>query len=174
MLLMEVLTLPEIGPEPEDRRRIWRLTEVGRVSASLRLGLWNDDAAAVELFTLDEFGDVVQRFGGQPIYGWEFFDPSSTSLERWKDRVSLDETFAGGSTDHVLSIFQESLAGPPRHLDVQVWFGGLSVYDYQRQPSDLGEVAAGGRRWWDALYAGDPRTRGHGIVPAGHPDQDKR
>ena len=26
---------------------------------------------------------------------------------------------------------------------------------------------AGGRRWWYALYAGDDRVQGHGIIPMG-------
>jgi hypothetical protein len=29
----------------------------------------------------------------------------------------------------------------------------------------LEEFAAGGVRWWDGLYANDPRTAGHGIAP---------
>jgi hypothetical protein len=55
MLDFRVLTLPEVGPEPSPRERVLRLrlTEVGRVAASLRNGLWNDKTAAVVPFALE-------------------------------------------------------------------------------------------------------------------------
>ncbi len=49
-----LLTLPESGPVPEDRRLQFRFEGVGRVAASLRLGHWDDAAAAVQVFPVDQ------------------------------------------------------------------------------------------------------------------------
>jgi hypothetical protein len=163
-VLLSVLSLPEIGPEPDDRRVLLRLTEVGRVAASLRQGRWDDPDAPVETFSLAALSDVVRSFGAQAMYGWEFFDSEPTGWSWWQDRLSLDVRFDGGSEDHSVRLFQESGSGPVRHLDLGIWFGGLAGYDYQWRPIPLAEIADGGKRWWDGLHANDPRTRGHRIV----------
>ncbi|HEU5002111.1 MAG TPA: hypothetical protein VFW71_04955 [Actinomycetota bacterium] len=165
-VLLSVLTLPEAGPEPEDPRLLLLLSGVARVAASLRPGHWNDEGAPAEPLELDQLGDVVSSFGGQPIYGWEFLD-SRSSWDHWRGRFSLDVHLGACEGLHVLDLFQESLGGPLRHLDLRIWFQRLAAFDYDWRPRDLTEVAAGGRRWWEAFNQGDPRTRGHRMVPAG-------
>jgi len=56
MLDFRVLALPEVGPEPGERERVLRLrlTDVGRVAASLRPGRWNDQNVEPEPFSLDD------------------------------------------------------------------------------------------------------------------------
>lgn len=170
--MLEVLTLPVQGPEPEDRTVALLLRPVGRLAASLRLGRWDDDAAPVASFGIDDLGSVVRSFGGQPIYGWEFIDPSDTSWPSWRDRLSLDERLAANAGDgHVIELFQESLGGPPRHLDLRIWFDTLHVVRRDGTELQLDEFIAGGLRWWEAMRAGDPRTQGHGIVPGGPSSQ---
>jgi len=163
----QVLSLPATGPEPDLKARSIRIhvRGVGRIAASLRLGRWDDDEATVELFNLESLNEVVERFGGSPIYGWEFFDSPDKSWNHWKDRLSLDVSFEYGSDRHVVDLFQESAVGGDRHLDVRIWFNDLAIFDYEMNQIPTEEFAAGGRRWWDALYAGDPRTEGHGIFP---------
>lgn len=163
----QVLTLPVAGPEPDLMARSIRfhLFSVGRIAASLRMGRWNDVDAAVEPFALKDLNEVVEGFGGCPIYGWEFIDGPEKSWNHWKDRLSLNSVFPRGSDEHVFDLFQESALGPDRHLDVRIWFRDLSVFDYEENPISLEDFSAGGKRWWDALHAGDPRTSGHGIVP---------
>ena len=170
-----VLTLPEVGPEPDLEGRFvsFNLVQVGRVVASLREGRWDDEGAAVTAFDLDDLDQVVGGFGVQPLYGWHFFDAPDTTWQRLGDRVSLDVSIQGGAHDHTLDLFQESGAGPSRHLDVRLWFGGLRAFGRDRRELALEEVAAGGQRWWDALYRGDPRTQGHGIVP-GRPSSKQK
>jgi hypothetical protein len=164
MLDFRVLALPEVGPEPSEDDRVLRLrlSYVGRVAASLRNGRWDDDSAETVAFDLDDLNDVVHGFGVLPIYGWEFFDPPESGWNRWKDRLSVDEYFSDGSEAHVLELFQE---GNDRHLDLRIWFNGLSGYSLNNEPLALPDVVASGKRWWDALFAGDERVRGHGIVP---------
>lgn len=163
----QVLTLPVAGPEPDLMARSVRfhLYSVSRIAASLRMGRWDDVDAIVERFALKDLNAVVEGFGGSPIYGWEFIDGPEESWSHWKDRLSLDSVFPGGSDQHVIDLFQESALGPDRRLDVRIWFRDLSVFDYEVNPIPIEDFAAGGRRWWDALYAGDSRAGGHGIVP---------
>jgi hypothetical protein len=172
ILVMEVLTLPEVGPEPSDRRIALRCFPVGRIAASLRLGHWDDAHALVEAFDLTELSDVVRSFGGQPIYGWEFVDPAGDSWKRWSQHLSLDVELGDGHRDHVIEVFQASGAGPERHLDLRIWCDEFTVTRPNAEVIPLEEFAAGGVRWWDALYAGDERTKGHGIVPSA-PAQDQ-
>jgi hypothetical protein len=169
LLVFVVLALPEEGPERPHEERVLklRLGHVGRVVASLRHGRWNDADARVEPFRLDDLGEVVRAFGAQPLYGWRFFDPPDSSWSHWQDRLSLDVRIPGGEQEHVIELFQESLDGPARHLDVRIWFNSLSGYGLGNEPKPLLEVVAAARRWWDAMFAGDERTRGHGIVAAG-------
>jgi hypothetical protein len=103
-LLLTVLTLPEVGPKPEDRRVVLRLMGVSRVAASLRQGRWDDANAAVETTSLEDLSEVVRSFGGQPVYGWEFFDPSPQSWQGWHDRLGLDQRFDGAADGHVLEL----------------------------------------------------------------------
>src|SRR5262249_42546147 len=133
----------------------------------LRKGRWDDASAPVVPFPLGDLLGVVESFGGQPIYGWEFFDLHKNGLGQWTDRLSLDWRSGNNGLSRSISLFQASATAPERHLDFCVWFDDLEVRTRGGEPIPLEEFAAGGRRWWDALYAGDQRTAGHGIVPAG-------
>jgi len=160
-----VLTLPAEGPPPEDRRVQILLRPVGRVAASLRNGRWDDKAAEVVPFSLSELLEVVQSFGGQPVYGWEFFDIHEKDSVKWANRLSLDWQSGADGLSRSNSVFQESSAGPARHLDLCVWFDELEMRRPDGTMVSLEDFAAGGRRWWDAMYTRDKRTEGHGIFP---------
>jgi hypothetical protein len=70
-----------------------------------------------------------------------------------------------GRGEHVIELFQESGAGPRRHLDLRIWFNSLAIHGWDDSLISIEEFGTGGTRWWDALYAGDERVKGHGIVP---------
>ena len=53
----------------------------------------------------------------------------------------------------------------PRHLDLRIWFRELHIHRSTGEEIPLQEFIDGGVRWWDGLYAGDPRTSGNGIYP---------
>ena len=160
---LALLTLPESGPPPKDSRVQVRLTPVGRLAASLRLGDWNDPDAAVVPFTVEDLLPTVQSFGGLPIYGREFFDVLDQDSSDWLTRLSLSWT--SGTSDghrHTMRLFQ---AGAGRHLDLCIWFDALSIIGPAGDERSIDEVIAGGLRWWDALYRNDPRTTASGIIP---------
>jgi hypothetical protein len=161
-----VLSLPtEAGVPPQDARVSIVLSPVGRVAASLRMGSWDDPAAAVVPFALEDLLKTVQSFGGLSVYGWEFIDVE-TDFEAWSERLSLDERFGDDGQAHSITLFQEGL---DRHLDLRIWFDTLRVFRPNHSEIPIEDFLAAGKRWWDGLYAGDSRTQGHGIFPASHP-----
>ena len=162
----EVLTLPEPGPAPDDRRVQFVFHPVGRVAASLRNGRWDDSEASIVPFSINDLLTVVQSFKGLPIYGWEFIDTHNKELEKWGDRLSLDWTSGSDGVSHSITVFQDS---EDRILDLCVWFDDLVIRNPARSTIPLDTFIAAGKRWWDALYAGDERTRGRGITPLNDP-----
>lgn len=162
-ITLSVLTLPEHGDPPDDPRVQVLLSNVGRAAASLRLGNWNDAAARVVRFPPEELLRVVQEFGGCAIYGEEFFDLHEAELAKWNGRFSFDVSWSEtGGRRHSFRLFQE---GYERHLDVLIWFDELRLRDPAGNELSISDVIAGGRRWWKAFYAHDPRTQGNGVVP---------
>jgi hypothetical protein len=114
---------------------------------------------------LADLDATVRSFGACPLYGWEFVDPPRESWAGWRDRLSLDADLSAGPAGHVLELFQESGSGSPRHLDLRVWFSTLRIARRTGDEVLLQEFIDAGVRWWDGLYAGDPRTGNKGIVP---------
>jgi len=154
------------GPPPADARVQLILGPVGRLAASLRNGRWDDAHAAVEEFPLDRLLEVVMSFKGPPVYGWEFVDrPEADKFATWNDRLSLDWRAGPDGMSHTLDLLQE---GYDRHLDLRIWFDELRVFTPEHEEISLDDFAPGGVRWWDGLYADDPRTAGHGIAPLGN------
>ena len=162
-IVLDVLTLPEVGPVPQDRALELRLAPLGRVVASLRAGFWNRADAPVLAMTIDSLGEVVRSFGGRSVYGWEFFDLHPTQPEPWMNRLSFEWQGDAAAMQHSLTLFQEG--DGDRHLDLRIWFRDLQLWSSGGLPLDPDDVIAGGKRFWDALHANDPRTEGFGIVP---------
>jgi hypothetical protein len=166
---LEVLRLPEEGDQGSENVPAVHLVlhPVHRVVASLRHGRWNDENARVEPFEIDDLREVAMGMAGHPIYGREFFDGSDERrFARWRTRLSLDwSPGVPGDAIHTLDVFQER-DEPAAILDLRVWFDRLTIVDYWTdEVVPLEDFIAGGRRWWDALYAHDPRTYSSGIVP---------
>jgi hypothetical protein len=152
-LNLGVLSLPVEGSAQQDREVQILLSPVGRVCAV------RSAAGAVQSFAIDELLRVVQDFGGCPIYGWEFLDTRFTK----PDQVSLDVGFPEPEgRGHSIAVFQDG--GVKGRLDLWIWFDALKVLTSAGDPVPLADFIEGGRRWWDALHAGDPRAAGHGIT----------
>ncbi len=141
------------GHETDDPRRTLRLTGVSRVAASYRGGTWDDAHAPVIPLDLEGLDRLLRRHGGGPVYGWEFVDSprSEREFRSWERRLSLDLTLSGRGGHH-LTLFQD--LGGVRHLDLRVWFSDVSILDGAGHRLELDAFIAGGRRWWEAMYAG--------------------
>lgn len=152
-MLVTVLARDEHGDEVADPRRTLRLTGCARLVASYRI----ED----ELRPLDTDGlrELLRRNGGTPVYGWEFVDVADPE---WLARPSLDLAL-GGPGGHHLTLFQD-LQGKA-DLDLRVWFADLAVLDGSGARLALDEVIAAGRRWWEAMHAGERSDLAPAIVP---------
>lgn len=164
--VLQILSLP-LDESAAARIIHLRVEGVTRLAASLRAGRWDDDNAGVEPLTISELPHAVRRFGDAPIYGWDFINPVEPSWERLADRVSLDARLSDHTASHVIEMFQEGWSDGPLHLDVRVWFAALTVWERDGSELSLDRFISEGVSWWDAMYAGDPRTAGSGIFPAG-------
>jgi hypothetical protein len=105
---------------------------------------------------------TVQSFGGLSIFGWEYIDVHAKQLEKWGDRMSPNRTSGDDGLSHSITVFEDS---GDRILDLCVWFDNVEVRDPQGRSIPLDSSIAGGKRWWDAFYAGDERTKGYGMAP---------
>jgi hypothetical protein len=119
--------------------------------------------APVLLLRLDGLSPAIANFAGHSIHGWEFVNCPESRFARWNDRLSLNVRLAGRGAQ-TLDLFQ---GDGRRTLDLRIWFAELAVQTASGEAIEVTEFVAGGVRWWDALYAGDPRTSGRGIYPAG-------
>jgi hypothetical protein len=113
-------------------------------------------------FPLDQLLPIVQSFGALSISGWEFIDVHAKELERWGDRLSLDWASGEDGRSHSITVFQDP---GDRILDLCVWFDDLEIRDAERRTIPLEAFIAAGKRWWDAFYEGDERTKGYGMAP---------
>ncbi len=162
-LTFAVLSLPEDGgPEPEDPRVRLVLSQVGRIAGSVRHGPWDDPSSPVERFSIEDIPGLVESFGQQPVYGGGFLNlPDDGELG---DRLSFDWRAEPDGHSHNLRVFQEL---GDRTLVFRVWFDHLRIQTPTRQDVPFDEFTAAGVRWWKAWRERDPRTDGHGIIPAG-------
>lgn len=132
-LTFSTLTPPLSGPPPEDTRVQVLLEPVGRVVAG-----HTSSAGDVVPLLLSDLPPAVQRFGGCPIYGWEFSDvPFTEPAER-----SCDVTLGPGGTTHVLHVFQEG--GDQGSLQFRPWFDDLALRTPAGEPILLDEFIAAG------------------------------
>lgn len=154
---LKVLSLPEEGPADSDHEIILRLFPIARVAAALV-----DETGRVKGFGIEDLSDVVRKFGGQPIYGWNFVDSDTSELYELLGQLSLDHRTGGAGHTHTLHLFQESQTAK---LDLCIWFDEIDLEDENGRGIDLVAFIADGKRWWDGVFSGDPRTKGSGIEP---------
>jgi hypothetical protein len=162
-VLLTVLARDESGAETVDPRRTLRLSGCARVAASYRAGTWDDAAAPVVPLDVEGLDRLLRRHGGGPVYGWEFVDSprGDRDFHGWEHRLSLDLVLPGPG-GHSLSLFQD--LGGVHHLDLRVWFADVSVLDGAGDRLDLDTFIAAGRRWWEAMYAGERSDRAPSIA----------
>lgn len=173
-LATATLRLPTLADEAAQRLRTvqFLVHPVARVVASLRRRVrpWDDEGSTVAALTLEELPAVVRSFGGQPVYGLEFFDVHETEQKHWLGRESLDWKRGDGEAPHSLTLFQESV---DRQLDLCLWFRDLELLDDRGFRIPPGRLAADGAAFWKAFHRRDARTEGLGLFPLGSPTEPR-
>jgi hypothetical protein len=161
-----VLTMPENGPPPIDRRVQMLFNPVGRVAASFWCRESDEAPWEVTKFKIKELLKISQDVGRVRVCGWNFIDINDKTLRPSEKRLSLEWESGMDGRAHSITV---SPLGRYRALDLSVWFDVLEIRLPSGVPERLEDFIAGGKRWWDALHAGDDRTKGFGIVPGSPP-----
>lgn len=130
---------------PADRRVLFLFQNVGRVAASLRIGIWSNPAAPVVPFQLEELCEIVRTFGRLPVVGGEFWDVPQN--DRWKDRTSLLWEAGESGRSHSISLLQRHSNST---LDLYMWFDSFEIRDPAGIPILLTDFCADGPRYWEA------------------------
>lgn len=157
----DVLALPEHGPKAEDRRVLFVFWPIGHMAVSFVADSSDDADSEILPVEPSRVMAVVQSLGGQPIYGWEFFD-QDRDFATWEDRLSLDYRAGDDGLSESITLFQE---GHDQFLILRIWFDELQIQNPDGTVADLDEFVAAGQRWWEGMHAGDPRALTDGIVP---------
>ena len=157
-----VLSLPKIGPMPDDRRVSIVFKPVGRVVASLRNSHWSDPTAEAVPLEISSLLEVVTSFDDHSIYGWDFVDADIRDESDWMNRLSFDWSSGDDGTAHSITLFQDQ---HDRILDLCVWFDRIELLDPSQKRIEINEFIEDGKRWWEAFYSGDERTTGMGLYP---------
>jgi|JI7StandDraft_1071085.scaffolds.fasta_scaffold102923_2 hypothetical protein len=159
-----LVAIDKAGNIPKDNRLLFIFKPVGRFVASYRNGYWDDKNAVVEKFEPHDILEVVKRFNGQSIYGWDFVNCGDNEFDSWKDRLSFDYSTGDNiGLTNTIDLFQER---GNRHLDFRIWFDDLEILTPQYEPVELEEFLENGKRGWDAIYYGNASNK-FGIYPAG-------
>ena len=159
LVIFDVLTLPADDGGDGHAIRGLALRPVSRISASYRLGRWDNASAEVAPVAFDDLNHVLESFDGQPIYGMEFIDPPTANCRQVRNRPSLDVVWAERDPKRVLHLVQESSGEPDRILEVLIEFDSFDgLFDDANNGADIIEFVNGARRWWEGLRAGDART----------------
>ena len=165
-ITLAVLSLPDdVGPMPTDPRLAVTLEDVGRIAVSWRRARWDDAKAPAVPLAVGDLAATIDSFGHSDIYGWEFIDAGDEAFADTEGRLSLDLRL-GPEREHTFDVFQDEADA---FIELRAWFTTLSIRRMDQSgipvPISITEVIANGRRWWDAMFAGDPRTMSAGILP---------
>lgn len=160
-----VLSLDEEYNAPLDNRVIVLLKPIGRISVSLRKGAWDAYTDDPIHFELEQLLQVVQSFGGQPIYGWDFINTDSDDYEKWKNLLSCsyESSEPNGFTNTII-LFQEYYE--ERHLDIKIWFDDLIILDPSFKKIELSQFISNGERVWNAIAQNKPEGTQFAIISA--------
>ncbi len=161
-LLVEVASLPEVGPTDPDPRRVLVLSGASSVDVLLRQELPGEDPAygpALPLADLEELGIFLASLPMvDAMYGWEFVDREN-STEGWPAEPSLRVVGGPTSGAHSLTWFAECADGEGANyvLEGVVVFDAVSVERADAIKLDLDEFLDDGHRWWQAFRDHDAR-----------------
>ena len=159
-----LVAMDEFGNVPEDNRLLIIFKSVGRFVASYRNGHWDDKNAIVEKFEPKDILEVIKRFNGQSIYGWDFVNCGDYDFDTWKDRLSFDYVTDDSYVfTNTIDLFQE---GYEKHIDLRIWFDDFDIFTPQNEPVELEEFLENGKRGWEAIYKNNDKMSGFGIIPA--------
>lgn len=166
-----VIAMNKDGNVLQDNRLLFIFKPVGRFVASYRNGRWDDKNAIVEKFAPKDILEVVQRFHGQAIYGWDFINCGDKDFDSWKDRLSFDYSTGDNiGLTNTIDLFQEDI---DKHIDLRIWFDDFEILTPTYNKIELKDFIENGKRGWDAIYENNEKMGNFGIIPATKENKQK-
>jgi len=166
-----VISMDKYGNVPEDNRLLFIFKSIGRFVASFRNGHWDDNNATVEKFDPENILEIIQRFRGQAIYGWDFINIGDDDFNNWKDKLSFDYFREDGQGfTNTIDLFQE---GGNIHIDLRIWFDDFEILTPKYEKVELEDFIENGKRGWDAIYGNNTKMDNFGIIPATTENEQK-
>ena len=166
-----VVAMDKDGNVPTDNRLLFIFKPIGRFVASYRNGHWDDKNAAIEKFEPEDILEIIQRFKGQAIYGWDFVNCGDKDFDTWKDRLSFDYSPSDNiGLTNTIDLFQE---GGDKHIDFRIWFDDFEILTPKYEKVELQDFVDNGKRGWDAVYANNEKMADFGIIPATSENEQK-
>jgi hypothetical protein len=156
--VLDCLAVELNGEFPLDTRIILDFVQIGRISASYRLGKWNDETAIIKKITNEqELTKALKELSPDSMYRIEFF-------EKWSNQISFDYTTEKNLDGfNTIDLFAEQFITPVTTVDIGIWFKALKAYTIDNRELSIEEFIARGRRGWDRLSLGGLSTKGHRI-----------
>lgn len=159
-----VVAIDKNGNVPDDNRLLFIFKPVGRFTASYRNGHWDDKNATIEKFEPKDILEIIQRFQGQAIYGWDFVNCGDKNFDTWKDRLSFDYSTGDNiGLTNTIDLFQED---GDKHIDFRIWFDNFEILTSKYEKVELQDFIDSGIRGWDAVYENNEKMGEFGIIPA--------
>ena len=166
-----VVAMDKDGNVPQDNRLLFAFKPIGRFVASYRNGHWDDKNAVVEKFEPKDILEIVQRFKGQSIYGWDFVNCGDKDFDTWKDRLSCEYSTGDNiGLTNTIDLFQE---GGDKHIDFRIWFDDFEILTPEYEKVELKDFIDNGKRGWDAVYENNEKMGDFGIIPATTENEQK-
>ncbi len=166
-----VITIDRDGNVPEDNRLLFVFKPIGRFVASYRNGHWDDKNATIEKFEPNDILEIIKRFNGQAIYGWDFINCGDNDFDTWKDKLSFDySTVDNLGLTNTIDLFQE---GGNKHIDIRIWFDDFEILTPKYEKVELEDFIENGKRGWDAIYTNNDKMGNFGIIPATSENEQK-
>ncbi len=149
---------------PEDNRLLFIFKPVGRFVASYRKKNLEDEKSIIEKFEPESILEVIKKFKGLPIYGWDFINRGDEDYNTWKELLSFDySTINVSGMTNTIDLFQDGLN---EYIDIRVWFDDFEIFTPKYEPVRLEQFLENGKRGWDAIYANNHKMNNYGIIPA--------
>lgn len=174
--IFETVALNSDGSVPEDSRVIFHFLNLSRLSAFVKLGMWDNESAEILKLTPREFTSYLKSFNGQSMYGWEFINvkDSENNFREWKDKASFDIVISPQSdSTNCIDIFSEHFSDKPKTIDLRLCFDDIKIESISGIPMTIQDFIDRGVRGWDSIYSGNNEmTNKYGIVAAGPTTSD--
>lgn len=162
--VFSLITLDKYEKLPDENRFQLVFKPVGRFIASYKKDV--DGSEELQKFEPEGISDVIQSFDKQQIYGWDFVNIEEEFFDKWKDELSFDYSVSAEvGMANTIYLFQEYWK---QDIDIRIWFDDFEIFNSKNEQVQLEEFLENGKRGWNAIYRGEGRGRGFGVVPIGN------